>query len=64
MLTDNLVSEVDGQFLIYFAQVGLELLHCYNYVVCISKLVFTNQKLFIKACYYVCVFIGTNSYNH
>ena len=45
MLTGNLVSEVDGQFLIYFTQVGLELLHCYNYVVCISKLVFTDQRL-------------------
>ena len=35
MLTDNLVSEVDGQFLVYFAQVGLELLHCYNYMLCV-----------------------------
>ena len=34
----------------------------YNYVVCSPKLVFTNQKLnsSFKACYYVCVFIGTN----
>ena len=65
MLTCSLVLEVDGQFVIYFAEVGLE--SCsftspfwcyYNFMVFIHLLI--KNSIYLKACYYVSIVIGTH----